>query len=152
MAELLNKLHVGDFTKSRARRSNDNALVEGKNGSVVRKWLGHGHIPKAFAAEVDAFTQGVLSPFLNFHRPCLFPTEVEDEKGRIRRRYRDEDVATPYERLKPLPDAEGWLRPGVTFGQLDALAFAQDDLEAAAALNAARDALFRRIGEALAAA
>ncbi len=101
---------------------------------------------------MDAFTQGVLSPFLNFHRPCLFPTEVEDEKGRIRRRYRDEDVATPYERLKSLPDAEGHLRPGVTFGQLDAVAFAQTDLEAAAALNAARDALFRRIGEALAAA
>ena len=152
VAELLNKLHVDDFTKSRARRSNDNALVEGKNGSVVRKWLGHGHIPKAFAAEVDAFTQGVLSPFLNFHRPCLFPTEVEDDKGRTKRRYRDEDVATPYERLKSLPDAEGHLRPGVTFEQLDALAFAQNDLEAAAALNTARDALFRRIGEAWAAA
>lgn len=75
------------------------ALAEGKNGSVVRKRLGHGHIPKAFAADVDAFTQGVLSPFLNFHRPCLFPTEVEDDKGRVRRRYKDDDMATPYERL-----------------------------------------------------
>ena len=37
VAELLGRLHVDDFTKSRARRSNDNALVEGKNGSVVRK-------------------------------------------------------------------------------------------------------------------
>ena len=152
MAELLNKLHVDDFTKSRARRSNDNALVEGKNGSVVRKWLGHGHIPKAFAADVDAFTQGVLSPFLNFHRPCLFPTEVEDDKGRTKRRYRDEDVDTPHGRLKSLPDAEGHLRPGVTFEALDALAFAQNDLDAAAAVNAARDELFRRIGEAWAAA
>ena len=136
MAELLNKLHVGDFTKSRARRSNDNALVEGRNGSVVRKWLGHGHIPKAFAADVDAFTQGVLSPYLNFHRPCLFPTEVEDDKGRRKRRYRDEDVATPYGRLKSMPDAAAWLRPGVTFEALDALAFAQNDLDAAAALSA----------------
>ncbi len=152
VAKLLNRLHVGDFTKSRARRSNDNALVEGKNGSVVRKWLGHGHIPKAFAADVDAFAQGVLSPFLNFHRPCLVPTEAVDDKGRRKRRYRDQDVDTPYERLKSLPDAAGWLRPGVTFEQLDAVAFAQDDIEAAAALNAARDALFRRIGEALAAA
>ena len=152
VAKLLNKLHVGDFTKSRARRSNDNALVEGKNGSVVRKWLGHGHIPKRFAADVDAFAQGVLSPFLNFHRPCLFPTEVADGKGRIRRRYRDDDVATPYERLKSLPDAEGRLRTGVTFEQLDATALAQTDLKAAAAVNAARDELFRRIGEAWAAA
>ena len=152
VADLLNRLHVDDFTKSRARRSNDNALVEGKNGSVVRKWLGHGHIPRAFAPEVDAFTQGVLSPYLNFHRPCLFPTLVEDGKGRTRRRYRDRDVATPYERLRSLPDAEGWLRPGVTFERLDELAFARTDLEAARAVNAARDELFRQIGEAWAAA
>lgn len=143
---------MDDFTKSRARRSNDNALVEGKNGSVVRKWLGHGHIPKAFAAEVDDFTQGVLSPYLNFHRPCLFPTEVEDGKGRRRRRYRDDDVATPYEKLKSLPEAAGRLRSGVTFEQLDAQALAQSDLDAAKAVNAAREALFRRIGEARAAA
>ena len=152
MAELLNKLHVDEFTKSRARRSNDNALVEGRNGSVVRKWLGHGHIPKHFAAEVDAFTQGALSPFLNFHRPCLFPVEVEVGKGRTRRRYRDADVATPHERLRSLPDAAAQLRPGVTFEQLDAMAMAETDLEAAKAVSAARDALFRRIGEEWAAA
>jgi len=152
VAGLLGKLHVGEFTKSRARRSNDNALVEGKNGAVVRKWLGHGHIPRAFAADVDAFAQGVLSPFLNFHRPCLFPTVEEDGKGRTRRRCRDADVATPHERLKSLPDAEQWLRPGVTFEALDATAMARTDLEAAAAVNAARDELFRRIGEAWAAA
>ena len=36
VAALLNKLHVGEFTKSRARRrSNDNALVEGKVPPVV---------------------------------------------------------------------------------------------------------------------
>ena len=152
VAALLNRLHVGDFTKSRARRSNDNALVEGKNGSVVRKWLGHGHIPKRFAAEVDAFTQGALSPFLNFHRPCLFPVEVEVGKGRTKRRYLDSDVATPYERLRSLPDAAAQLRPAVTFEQLDAMAMAETDLKAAKAVSAARDALFRRIGEEWAAA
>ena len=36
---MLNKLHVKEFTKSRPRRSNDNALVESKNGNVVRRWL-----------------------------------------------------------------------------------------------------------------
>ncbi len=77
---------------------------------------------------------------------------MEDAKGRRKRRYRDQDVATPYERLKSLPDAEGHLRPGVTFEQLDAVALAQTDIDAAAAVNAARDDLFRRIGEASAAA
>ena len=101
---------------------------------------------------MDAFTQGALSPYLNFHRPCLFATVVEDDRGRTKRRYRDRDVATPYERLRSLPDAAGWLRPGVTFEQLDELAFARTDLEAARAVNAARDELFRQIGEAWAAA
>ncbi len=46
VARLLRKLHVGELAKSRPRRSNDNALVEGRNGSVVRRHLGHGHIPR----------------------------------------------------------------------------------------------------------
>ena len=106
VAELLNKLHVGEFTKSRARRSNDNALVESKNASVVRKWLGYAHIPAHFAEPVNAFNRDWLSPFLNYHRPCLFPTEETDEKGRVQKRYRDADVMTPYEKLKSLEDAD----------------------------------------------
>ena len=31
------------------------------------------HIPQRFSARVNAFTHDVLSPFLNHHRPCLFP-------------------------------------------------------------------------------
>ncbi len=58
VADLLRKLHVGEFTKSRARRSNDNALVEGKNAHVVRRHLGHEHIPARFADDVDAFARG----------------------------------------------------------------------------------------------
>ena len=50
VAALLNKLHVRDFTKSRPRRSTDNALVEGKNANVVRRFLGHDHIPPALRA------------------------------------------------------------------------------------------------------
>ena len=37
VADLLNRLHIPAFTKSRPRRSNDNALVESKNGSIVRQ-------------------------------------------------------------------------------------------------------------------
>jgi transposase InsO family protein len=36
VAELLNKLLI-EQTKSRPRRCNDNALVECKNGAVIRK-------------------------------------------------------------------------------------------------------------------
>ena len=61
---------------------------------------------------------------LNFHRPCLFPTEITGPTGRIRRRYRQEDVATPYEKFKALRGAEGFLRPRVTLDALDRLAAA----------------------------
>ena len=46
----------------------------------------------------------------------------------------------------PLPNAATFLKPGVTFQQLDAIAYAQSDLDAARAVNAARDELFRTIG------
>ena len=147
VAALLNKLHVGQFTKSRARRTNDNALVESKNASVIRKWLGYSHIPAHLAGPVNAFNRQWLSPFLNHHRPCQFPTEVTDARGRVRKRYRDEDVMTPYEKLRSLKDAEQYLAPGVTFEQLDAAAHATSDLEAAKALNRARADLFALIDE-----
>ena len=86
VAALLDKLRVERFTKSRVRTSNDNALVEGKNANVVRRWFGHDHIPQRFAPEVNRFAQGTLSPFLNFHRPCLLATEYRDAAGRGRRR------------------------------------------------------------------
>ena len=98
-------------------------------------------VPQRFSARVNAFTHDVLSPFLN--RPCLFPTEQRDHKGNIKKRYRDQDLATPYEKLKSLPNAATFLKPGLTFQQLDAIAYAQSDLDAARAVNAARDELFR---------
>ncbi len=75
VAALLNKLHVAEFTKSRLRRCNDNALVESKNASVVRRYLGHDHIPRHHAALVDSFLRAVLVPFFNYHRPCPFPVD-----------------------------------------------------------------------------
>ena len=54
VVRLLRKLHVD--TKSR-RRSNDNALVESKNASVVRRHLGHAH--SRHAALVNGFLRDV---------------------------------------------------------------------------------------------
>ena len=148
VADLLNKLHVPTFTKSRPRHCNDNALVESKNGSVVRKWLGHIHVPRALVPQVNTFLRNHLCPFLNFHHPCLFPTEVVSPTGRVKRRYRQEDVTTPYERFKALPDAETLLRPGVTLDALDQHAAATTHLAAAQAAQHARDELFRAVGQA----
>jgi hypothetical protein len=146
VAELLEKLRI-EQTKSRSRQTNDNALAEGKNASTVRKHLGYSHIPQHLAEAVNTFTAGVLSPYLNFHRPCHFPTEFIDQKGKIRKRYRYADMMTPYEKLKSLPDAAGYLRPGVTFDRLDEIARECSDNEAARRLNEARAKLFQLINK-----
>ena len=149
VAAMLNKLHIDEFTKSRPRRSNDNALVESKNGNIVRRWLGHSHIPERLAPQTNAFLRDLLSPYLNHHRACLFGIEVEGKGGRQRRKYPQELVMTPYEKLRSLPGADGFLKPGITFDRLDATAHAVDDLEAAKEVQRARKALFRLVAKAL---
>jgi transposase InsO family protein len=44
VARMLNQLLV-EFTTSRPHKSSDRALVEGKNGAIIRKHIGWGHIP-----------------------------------------------------------------------------------------------------------
>ena len=143
---MLEKLRI-EQTKSRSRQTNDNALAESKNASTVRKYLGYSHIPQHFAAEVNTFTVEVLSPYLNFHRPCHFPTERMDKKGKIRKHYRDQDIMTPFEKFKSLSEAESYLKPGITFKKLGAIAAKCSDNEAAQHLNTARAKLFQLINK-----
>lgn len=148
VAELLEKLRI-ELTKSRPRHCNDNALAEAKNGAVVRKILGYCHIPQRFAPQVNRFNQDHLVPYVNYHRPCFFPETFTDAKGRQRKRYRYERMMTPYEKLKSLPNAEQWLKPGVSFQSLDDIAYAISDNEAAKRLQVARQKLFELIDERL---
>ena len=144
VAEMLGKLHV-EFTKSRTRQTNDNALVESKNGSVIRKILGYTHIPQRFAPHVNGFNMAHLVPYINYHRPCFFPLVEFDGKGKERKKYLYENMMTPYDKLKSLDDAEQYLKPGVSFLALDAIALRVSDNEAAAQLQAARKQLFETI-------
>lgn len=145
VAKLLEKLRV-EFTRSRPRHSNDDGPAETKNGAVVRKMFGYAHIPQRYATEFNTFCREYLNPFLNFHRPCLFATEVNDPKrpGRIERVYRPRDAMTPLERLASLPNAAQFLRPDTTLAELQKLARALSDVEAAQELAAARQALLKR--------
>jgi len=54
VAKLLDKLRV-EFTKSRPRQTNDNALAECKNGAIIRKLMGYSHIPQQYAAAINRF-------------------------------------------------------------------------------------------------
>jgi hypothetical protein len=142
VARLLNKLLI-EQTKSRPRHSNDNGLVESKNGAVIRKHIGWGHIASQHAAAVDRFHREFLNPYLNFHRPCGIPEITRTAKGKLKRLYHR--WATPWEILRELPGCAGFLRPGVSVEALDQRAAAQTDTEAARDMQDAKRQLWASI-------
>ena len=146
VARMLDKLRI-EFTRSRPRRSNDNGLAETKNGAVVRKLFGYEHIAQRHATRFNTFCVEYLNPFLNFHRPCLFATELADpnKPGRIKRVYLPKNAMTPLDKLASLPEAATFMRAGVTLEDLHALATALTDVQAGEELHEARLALFRRV-------
>jgi hypothetical protein len=144
VVELLNKLLVQEFTKSRAYRTTDNALVEGKNGAVVRKHIGHGGIEACHAEEFQRFYTASFNPYLNYHRPCGFATVTRDRRGRRQRRYRVQDYQTPYEKLTSLSGWQKHLKPGVKAEQLERESKRMSDTEAAQRMQKEKLALLTR--------
>jgi hypothetical protein len=142
VAQLLEKLLV-EFTKSRACRTQDNALVEGKNGAIIRKLIGYGHIPAEHAGALQKFYAAQLNPYLNFHRPCGFATVSLDARGKRTRQYKLEDYATPYQKLKSLPEAADYLKEGIGLEGLDRIAATMSDTEFAKKMSAAKAKLLR---------
>src|SRR6266700_3621017 len=143
VAGLLEKLRI-EFTKSRANRSQDNALVEGKNGAVIRKHMGYGHIASEHAELLQKFYTAHFNPYLNFHRPCGFATVNWDARGKRQRRYPAQDYATPYEKLKSLPEAEQYLKPEVSLARLEQIASQMSDTAAATKMGIAKAKLLRK--------
>lgn len=143
VAELLGKL-LAEFTKSRACRSQDNALVEGKNGSIIRKHMGYGHIPAEHAEALQKFYTAHLNPYLNFHRPCGFATLSLDARGKRQRTYKLKDYATPFQKLKSLPKAADYLKEGVRIETLERLARTISDTDSARKMSTAKAKLLCR--------
>ena len=133
-----------ELTKSRASRSQDNALVEGKNGAIIRKHIGYGHIAAEHAEAVHKFHTAHLNPYLNFHRPCGFATVSLDARGKRQRRYQQSDYATPYEKWKSLPEAEKYLKTNMSFAHMDEVAQKMSDTEWERKMTAAKGVLLRR--------
>ncbi len=146
VAALLEKLRV-EFTKSRSRQPNDNALAESKNASVVRKLFGYTHIPQRWATLINEFNQATLFPYINYHRPCFFPKTVIDSQGKHIKTYPYAGMMTPYDKLKSIENASNYLKPGITFEILDKVALNQTDDQAAEYLQKERSKLFKTINE-----
>jgi len=141
VARLLNKLLI-EQTKSRPRHSNDNGLVETKNGAIVRKHMGYGYIAGEHAQAIHDFYAQHLNPYLNYHRPCAQADLEVDEKGRQRRYYRR--YQTPLETLLALPHAAQCLREGLSLATLERIAAVRSDTEAAQQMQQAKRQLFQQ--------
>lgn len=139
VARLLNKLMIKQ-TKSRARHSNDNGLVEGKNNFVIRKNIGYRFINKGYAKKFNEFYKSCFNPYLNFHRPCGFAATVIDKKGKEKKIYNI--YMTPYQKLKSLKNAEQYLKPSISFEMLDKVAFEKSDNEFAEFMQKEKEELF----------
>ena len=142
VARLLEKLLI-EQTKSRAHRSGDNGLVESKNGAVIRKHLGFGHIGAQHAEETNQFHRQYLNPYLNFHRPCAVAQIVEEPNGKRRRTY--PRWATPLEIFSQTAECKKYLKPGVSLVLLQQFAQQQSDTEAAIAMQQAKQKLLARV-------
>lgn len=142
VAKLIAKLYAR-FTKSRARHTNDNALVESKNGSIIRKHYGHWHIPASWAPFIDEFNRMYMNIYLNYHRPCAYAEDEVMPDGKVKKKYTL--CMTPYDRLKSLPNAQRYLKPGITFEQLDKIALAKSDNGFAGEMRKAKAALFEKL-------
>ena len=140
VAQLLNKLRI-EQTKSRPRHSNDNGLVEAKNGAVIRKHMGYLHIQAEHAGAVHDFYRDHLNPYLNFHRPCGQPALTTDARGKQKIIYKQ--YLTPWDLFRQLPKPASYLRPGQTMTALKQLAVQVSDTEAARRMQQAKHELFR---------
>ena len=144
MVKLLNKLLI-KLTKSRSRQTNDNALVESKNGSIIRKHMGWEHINQRFCDDINNYYKKFFNIYLNFHRPCGFPTIQTDSKGKKRKVYNLYQV--PYDALKQILRADKFLKQGQTFEKLDIIAYSHSDNEWAEIMREEERKLFQKIRE-----
>jgi transposase InsO family protein len=143
IAEMLNRLLVRQ-TKSRPRHSNDNALVESKNGSIIRKHMGYGFIPREKFILVNDFYK-YFNEYLNYHRPCSFYTEIKLPKGKIKKIYKHEDYLTPYEKLKTINKYTKYLKDGITAEELNKTAYRYTDNEFAEIMQREKSKMFSQI-------
>lgn len=139
VAKLLNKLLISQ-TKCRPRHSNDNGLVEGKNNYIIRKHIGYRFIDKGYAENFNRFYKEYFNVYLNYHRPCGYAAITIDKRGKQKKKY--DIYQTPYAKLKSLKRAKKYLKKGITFDNLDKVAFAKSDNEFAEILQKEKGKLF----------
>ena len=85
-----------EVTRSRAYKKNDQAFVEQKNGSIVRRLIGYGRFEGVETAQAMGRLYAAARLYVNFFLPSFKLAEKRREGAKIIKRYHD--PLTPYER------------------------------------------------------
>jgi len=144
VVELLNKSMI-TLTKSRPRKTTDNALIESKNGSIIRKHMGYIHIPRGKASLINSFYKNHFNTYLDYHRPCAFAKIVTDKKGKEKKIYPKDNYMTPYEKFKSLKNAEQYLKPEINFNKLDKIPLEISSTDYAKKMQKEKQLVFKNI-------
>ena len=89
------------FTRSRPYKKNDQAHVEQKNWSVVRRTIGYDRYASAAAQALIEAIYADLRRHVSFFQPTLKLLEKTRVGSKVRKRY--EPARTPYQRLQASP-------------------------------------------------
>src|SRR5713226_6998831 len=101
-----------EFTRCRPYRKNDQAWVEQKNGSVVRRMVGYRRFEGLEAAATLAHLYARVRLFVNFFQPSFKLAEKTREGARVRKRHHP--PATPCQPLLADPRTPAAVRDRVT--------------------------------------
>ena len=85
------------FTRSRPYRKNDNAHVEQKNWSVVRRLIGYGRYTSTPSLKQLERVYSLVGYYVNFFQPMMKLKHKSRNGARVHRVY--DSAQTPYQRL-----------------------------------------------------
>jgi hypothetical protein len=86
-----------EFTRSRPYQKNDQAWIEQKNGSVIRRFVGYHRLSGLIAGQCLARLYGMVRLYVNYFQPSFKLLSKTRDGAKIKKRYHK--PATPCERL-----------------------------------------------------
>lgn len=86
-----------EFTRSRPYRKNDQAWIEQKNGSVVRRFVGYRRFSGLIAGQCLARLYGMVRLYVNYYQPSFKLLSKTRDGAKVKKRYHK--PATPCDRL-----------------------------------------------------
>jgi hypothetical protein len=127
-------LHGIKFTRSRAYHKNDQAWIEEKNGSVIRRFVGYERFAGPVAGQAMAYLYEAVRLYVNHFQPSFKLLEKIRAGAKVQKRY--SKPATPCARLlaHPAIEEERKERLRASRAGLDPLALLHRIREAQAAL------------------